>query len=106
MEEAVSSHADTIRRAIFAQDAMLGGLDTEACAALDALLAEIERLREALEQIARTSGNIYCVPSEVAREALAGDGEAICPACGKPRDEPSLFCSAVHPIDALAGDAE
>ena len=25
----------------------------------------------------------------------------VCPACGKRRDEPSLFCSAVHPSEPV-----
>ncbi len=78
----MSSHADTIRLAINAAGAE-GHLVAGAWDALDALLAENKRLREALEAFffEYDSGKEYagCAPSDPVeqkmREALAGDTE-------------------------------
>jgi hypothetical protein len=77
MEEEMSSHADTIRSAVEERANRIllqNASNTAKALARDslALLAENQRLREALERIAD-------VPEwwqgEVAREALAGDAE-------------------------------
>ncbi len=73
----MSSHADTIRQHFepgFAED-------DKVLAALDALLAENQRLCEALERIVRkgvafdAKGTHSKAVCEIAREALAGDAE-------------------------------
>ena len=68
----VSSHADTIRAALVAP--MPGGWganDPEV--ALDALLAENQRLREALERI--SEAELFSKTGITARDALGGDAE-------------------------------
>ncbi len=59
----VSSHADRIQARYI----------DELVDKRDALLAENQRLRDALERIKREAGNEGFVCSRVAREALAGD---------------------------------
>ncbi len=67
------SHADTIRRAITGHLTKVE--DDTALAALDALLAENQQLREALERILTLPGAEGSGAAQIAREALAGDAE-------------------------------
>ena len=77
----MSSHADTIRlmldrfRSMTVKNSVGARQLDEADAALDALLAENQRLREALEFIVRDSlgPREYEWVIRLAREALAGD---------------------------------
>ncbi len=80
----MSGHADTIREALalpsghnYASAIARSEMQNVARAALDALLAENQRLREALERISTMPNkrdSIVNAPS-VAIEALAGDAE-------------------------------
>ncbi len=74
----VSSHADTIRGELLGESPY-GTFESaaKAFAALDALLAENQRLREALGRIATPPTWTVNSPSPrmIAREALAGDAE-------------------------------
>jgi len=77
----MSSHADTIRRMIAHDDSIPEPCD--GCRAeqeLDALLAENQRLRDALKRITRLTlfekGNGLVVARQVARAALAGTPSA------------------------------
>ncbi len=76
----MSGHADTIRKALVhgLSEEDTYGLRSQGLDALDALLAENQRLRDALERIesfsAHTEGALYSVRG-IARDALAGDAE-------------------------------
>lgn len=71
-----------------------GGFWREAVDGFGALLDAYEAHTEALTAIAE-----YHIPETrndyqaIARRALSSE----CPVCHKPRSEPSMFCSAVHP---------
>jgi hypothetical protein len=91
MEEEMSSHADTIRPLLAAMGTGYATPEDydDALAALDALLAENQRLRDALDaadwlitnlRILREGGVVRGLDEanagyKSAREALAGDGE-------------------------------
>jgi hypothetical protein len=83
MEEAMSGHADTIRLYIepsYGRSATEKPSCGEALVSLDMLLAENQRLREALRPMAREDQRGFVAGSaqtvrQRAREALAGDGE-------------------------------
>jgi hypothetical protein len=64
----VSSHADTIRTVLYQQVPSIAA-HSRASTALDALLAEHQQLREALEVIAK--GPSYGFAANTARAALA-----------------------------------
>jgi hypothetical protein len=69
------SHADTIRRYIKASPPQRARWEREALAALDALLAENQQLRDALEEIATFADNAD-FKAKIARAALAATTEA------------------------------
>ncbi len=76
----VSSHADTIRRSLDYMHDRSGknvrDQHAEALAHLDALLAENQRLRDALERISHLHRDYPLREAQIeAREALAGDAE-------------------------------
>ncbi len=79
-QSSMTSHADTIRDDTDHIEAAIGRVPYRdgvvAKAQLDALLAENQRLREALERIANGECGLYTAASSVAREALAGDAGA------------------------------
>ncbi len=90
----MSSHADTIRRAIDYRSRFADKADE----AIDALLAENQRYAKVLTRI----GAGHPAPEMLAREALAGDADEAWP---KPKMElgrPDEYGFR----EALAGDAE